>query len=136
MRQGLVWLSLSLLGMGIVPAQQERPVHTLPMQIKTLSYRGVLVDTSCLAPASGQPTASEGTARSVGGCAVKATTTSLGMKLDDGRVMRFDLVGTQRAQDQLKTNKQWSKELQAGKQVHVTVDGVMSGDKLVVMAIH
>jgi len=50
--------------------------------------------------------------------------------------VRFDLVGNQRAQDELKNNKHWSKDLSAGKPIKVKVYGVMSGDKLVVSSIH
>ena len=58
------------------------------------------------------------------------------MKLDDGRTVRFDLVGNQRAQDELKNNKGWNKEITAGKPLRVKVSGVMSGDKLIVTSIH
>ena len=58
------------------------------------------------------------------------------MKLDDGRTVRFDLVGQQRAQDALKNEKHWSKDLAAGKPIHAKVIGVMSGEKLIVSSIH
>ena len=54
------------------------------------------------------------------------------MKLDDGKTVRFDLVGNQRAQDELKNNKSWNKELTAGKPIHAKVNGVMNDDKLIV----
>lgn len=58
------------------------------------------------------------------------------MKLDDGRVVRFDLVGNQRAQDALKNDKHWAKDLSDNKQIHAKVSGVLSGDKLIVSSIH
>jgi hypothetical protein len=58
------------------------------------------------------------------------------MKLNDGRTVKFDLVGNQRAQDALKNDKRWSKDLQAGKPIHATVSGALSGDKLIVSSIH
>ena len=58
------------------------------------------------------------------------------MKLDDGKTVRFDLVGNQRAQDALKNDKRWSKDLSANKPIHATVSGVLNGDKLIVSSIH
>jgi hypothetical protein len=118
-----------------------------PAQMKTLTFHGVLIDASCTAPtAAGQPAPTQGTAeaatpkgsanRSQGDCAVSSSSSQLGMKLNDGRTVRFDLVGNQRAQDELKNNKRWSKDAAAGKPIHATVDGVLNGDKLVVSSIH
>jgi hypothetical protein len=114
--------------------------------MKTMTYRGVLIDASCAAPtAGGQPAASQGTAqaakpdtaanRAAGDCAPSESSSQFGMKLSDGRTVRFDLVGNQRAQDGLKNNTRWGKDLTAGKQIHATVDGVLNGDKLVVSQI-
>jgi hypothetical protein len=58
------------------------------------------------------------------------------MKLDDGKMVHFDLVGNQRAQDALKNDKRWSKDLSANKPIHATVSGVLTGDKLIVSSIH
>jgi len=58
------------------------------------------------------------------------------MKLEDGRVVRFDLVGNQRAQDALKNDKHWSKDVAANKEIHAKVSGVLNGDKLIVSSIH
>lgn len=155
MKSAICILALSL---GMAMAQQTNPPAATqpttraaktgtPTEMKTLTYKGVLIDTSCTAPtASGQPAPSEGTAqastpagsanRTQGDCAVSANSTQLGMKLNDGRTLRFDLVGNQRAQDELKNNKRWSKDLGAGKPIHATVSGVITGEKLVVSSIH
>jgi hypothetical protein len=71
----------------------------------------------------------------MGECPVTANTANLGMKLSDGRVVRFDLVGARRAEDEMKTNKRWSRDLAAGKPIHATVEGVMANGKLVVSSI-
>jgi hypothetical protein len=90
-------------------------------ELKTMTYKGSLVDMSCA-------TAEK--------CTVKADSSQMGMKLDDGRVLRFDMVGNQRAQEELKTNKRWTKDLTANKPVRATVDGVVQGEKLIVSSIH
>jgi hypothetical protein len=84
------------------------------------------------------PASASGAAnRSAGGdCPVTAGSQTLGLKMDNGQVVRFDLVGNQRAQDALKTNKGWNKNLTANKPLKVKVSGVMQGDKLIVSSIH
>jgi DNA mismatch repair ATPase MutL len=69
-------------------------------------------------------------------CPVTANSTQLGMKLEDGRTVRFDLVGNQRAQDAIKNDKKWSKDLSSNKEIHARVSGVLNGDKLIVSSIH
>jgi cytoskeletal protein RodZ len=159
----------------------------MPAEMKTMTYKGVLVDMSCAGKSSGTASASAETtpagsaatgstanantstsantanrsasgstsnsgqstsqadksgsanrsaSDSAGNCSPSANSTELGMKLDDGRTVRFDLVGNQRAQDELKNNKTWNKDLSAGKPLKVKVSGVMSGDKLIVSSIH
>ena len=122
-------------------------------QMKTMTYRGTLVDLSCGAAtasagagasdtsstsaAAGTPRAG-GAASSAGStapvsehrfrltpvrqrqfgqpvapgdssnCPVTASSSQLGLKMDNGQVVRFDLVGNQRAQDEMKNNKKWT----------------------------
>jgi hypothetical protein len=115
--------------------------------VKTMVYKGVLIDASCLAPtATGQPAPTQGTAeaaaaqgsanRMMGDCALSSGSTQMGMKLDDGRTLRFDLVGNQRALDELKVNRRWRSGLSAGKEIRATVIGVIDGDRLIVTLIH
>jgi hypothetical protein len=108
------------------PAQQEmkpgtQPAGTTVPEMKTMTYKGELVDMSCAKSEN---------------CVVKADSAQLGMKLTDGRVLPFDLVGNQRAQDELKVNKRWSKDLTANKPIKATVSGVVNGEKLIVSSIH
>jgi len=122
-------------------------VSHAPAQMKTMVFKGVLIDASCIAPtSSGQPDPTQGTAeaaaargsanRLMGDCALSSASTVLGMKLDDGRLLRFDLVGNQRALDQLKINRQWKRNLAAGRTIHATVIGAISRDRLIVTLIH
>jgi hypothetical protein len=123
--------------------------NTTPAEMKTMTYKGVLVDMSCASPASGSAATPESAAGSEkassanrsandsgAACPVTANSTELGMKLDDGKTVRFDLVGKQRAQDEMKNNKHWSKDIADGKPIHAKVSGVMSGEKLIVSSIH
>ncbi|HUD98574.1 MAG TPA: hypothetical protein VMR62_03305 [Bryobacteraceae bacterium] len=57
------------------------------------------------------------------------------MRLDEGKTVRFDLVGNQRAQNALKDDKRWSKDMSANKPIRVKVSGVLNGDKLIVTSI-
>ena len=69
-------------------------------------------------------------------CPVSANSSEMGMTLDAGRTVRFDLVGNQRAQDALKNNKRWSKAISENKPIRAKVSGVLSGDKLIVSSIN
>lgn len=66
---------------------------------------------------------------------MSANSSELGMRLDEGKTVRFDLVGNQRAQNALKDDKRWSKDMSANKPIRVKVSGVLNGDKLIVTSI-
>jgi hypothetical protein len=146
-------LCIAALSLGAAMAQQaaapaKKPAAPqAPAQMKTMVFKGVLIDASCLAPTeSGQPAPTQGTAeaaaaqgsanRLMGECALSSESTVLGMKLADGRMLRFDLVGNQRALDQLKVSRQWKRNLAAGRTIHATVIGAISRDRLIVTLIH
>jgi hypothetical protein len=122
-------------------------------EMKTTTYKGVLIDMSCnshtsadaatppsdssKAAASDQSnSANRSASDSAPSCPVSANSKEMGMKLDDGKVVRFDLVGNQRAQDAVKNDKRWVKDLGANKPIRATVSGVLNGDKLIVASIH
>jgi hypothetical protein len=122
-------------------------------EMKTTTFRGTLVDMNCAAGSpAGAATAATRTANppspdqantanraasdSGAACPVTASTTNFGMKLQDGTTVRFDLVGNQRAQDAVKSNKKWTKLLAENKPINAKVSGAMSGEKLIVSSIH
>ena len=128
-------------------------------EMKTTTFKGVLVDMSCSNTSASAATATAGGAKqpsdaskasasdqsntanrsvsdSGASCPVTANSSVLGMKLDDGKTVRFDLVGNQRAQDAIKNEKRWSKDLSENKPIHAKVSGVLNGDKLIVTSIH
>jgi hypothetical protein len=128
-----------------------------PAEMKTMTYRGTLVDLACgsatassgagqsdtktapqSAAAAGSAAAAAGSANRSSGseCPATANSQTLGLKMDNGQTVRFDLVGNQRAQDELKTNKGWNKNLTANKPLKVKISGVLQGDKLIVSSIH
>jgi hypothetical protein len=123
-----------------------------PAEMKNKTFKGVLVDMSCASHASGttasaaadsgaaasdsKHSANRTTSDSGANCPVSASSSQLGMKLDDGNTVSFDLVGNQRAQDALKNDKGWGKEISAHRPIHAKVTGVLDGDKLIVSAIH
>jgi hypothetical protein len=133
------------------------PGGTALAEMKTTNFKGVLVDMACAArssssvetkPASAEtkPASAETKPASAetkpaasdtgGSCPVSASSSEIGMKLDDGKTVRFDMVGNQRAQDLLKNDKRWSKDIGANKPIRAKVSGVLNGDKLIVAAIH
>jgi hypothetical protein len=121
------------------------PAAGAPAEMKTQTYKGILVDTSCSAPAAAASSTSSNAPsnssqasadRTAGqGCTLSATSSQLGLKMKDGRTVPFDLVGNQRAQDGLKNKKKWTEAASAGKEIRVTVKGALNGDKSIVSSI-
>jgi hypothetical protein len=116
---------------------------TTPAEMKTSSFKGILVDMSCASQSSGGAAAAsdqKNTANREAGsgsdCPVSANSTQFGMKMDDGKTVKFDMVGNQRTQDTIKNDKGWNKEITANKPIRAKVSGVLNGDKLIVSSIH
>jgi hypothetical protein len=120
-----------------------------PAEMKTMTYKGTLVDLGCGAAATNTAStstdananananANASSANRAAGdssCAVSASTSQFGLKTDNGQTYRFDMVGNQRAQDEFKNNKRWSNN--ANKPLKVRISGVVQGDKLIVSSIH
>jgi hypothetical protein len=114
--------------------------------VATQTYKGTLVDASCAgnvtqkAPAAGaESNAADRTDASKTasqGCALSATTKEFALKTKEGRVLRFDAVGNERAAEALKNKKNWSTAMSAGKPVMAKVGGAsLDGDNLTVTTI-
>jgi hypothetical protein len=111
------------------------------------TYKGTLVDASCAggsssaAPPSDSKAASDaktgGNNAGGGGpaCSPSANTTQFGLKLKDGRTIKFDTVGNQRVQEALKNKKKWSDAVNAGKPIRARVDGAETGDTFTVVSV-
>src|SRR5581483_10565229 len=127
-------------------------------EVKTQTYKGTLVDASCAgggagatsATATGKSAADRSSAESskdktgeanrtgdtAQSCAATATTSQFGIKTRDGRVLRFDSVGDERAKQEISNRKKWADAATSGKAIHVTASGTESGDQLTVVSIH
>ena len=118
-------------------------------EMKTTTYRGTLVDLSCgsataatasaASDTSSPNTAASSANRAAGdtsNCPATASSSQFGLKMENGQVVRFDLVGNQRAQDEFKNNKKWTSAASSNKAIMVKISGVMQGDKLIVSSIH
>lgn len=70
-------------------------------------------------------------------CPVTSSTTAFALMLDDGRSLKFDAVGNNRAAEELKNKQKWTKDMNEGKPIHARVSGTMSPDgKVTVTDIH
>jgi hypothetical protein len=127
------------------PADTQPAASTPMAEMKTQTYKGTLMDASCAsgaAPAATEPAKGEakGEANRSDGpeqsCSVSASTSQFALKTKDGKVMRFDMVGNERAQQAVKAKKNWSTAVSSGKPVRATVSGVVNGDKLTVVSIN
>lgn len=143
------------------PAKQDpsaKQDSARPAEMKTQSYSGTLMDASCAAtgaPSTMSTASSAPKSDSAGAadkskatgdanraatdqgqsCSVSSSTSQFALKLKDGRVVKLDDVGNQRAQETLKNKKKWSEDATANKPIHASVSGVLNDDKLLVMSI-
>jgi hypothetical protein len=123
-----------------------------PPDVKTQSYAGTLVDASCAGSTGGSAAADRSTkdesqaksgagakaGKSAGGdqsCMASANTTQFAVKLNDGRTLKFDAVGNERAHEALKTRKKWTDAIASGKPIRVKTNGMTNGDQLTVLTI-
>jgi hypothetical protein len=136
------------------PAQDTQKDSGRPAEMKTQSFSGTLMDASCAgsgaaSTASTPPsdsTASSDKSKATGdanraapdpgqSCSVSSSTAQFALKLKDGRAVKLDDVGNQRAQEAFKNKKKWSQDATANKPIHASVSGVLTDDKLLVMSI-
>ncbi|HUI82157.1 MAG TPA: hypothetical protein VLY24_29750 [Bryobacteraceae bacterium] len=125
--------------------QGSQPQKSTPA-VATQTYKGTLVDASCAGnttqkttpanPSKDKSTTTSGTADRVQNCAVSANTKEFALQTNDGRVLRFDAVGNQRAEDNLKNEKKWISKAAGGKTISAKVAGTLDGDNLTVVTIN
>ena len=68
-------------------------------------------------------------------CSVSSSTNELALKLSDGRTLRLDSIGNERVQEKLRNDKKWSDAVRSGKPIQAKMEGVISGEKLVVTSV-
>ena len=128
-------------------------------EIKTQTFKGALVDASCAGGGTSTTSSTSGkqttetsksssnssvsktgeasrTGENNQSCVASANTSQFGLRMKDGRVMRFDAVGNERAKEAFSAKKKWSDASAAGKEIQATVSGAESGDQLTVITIH
>lgn len=142
---------------AVNPGESQKG-QTSTSEVKTQTYKGTLVDAKCASgsgaatssAASGKSSADRSSAESsknktgeanrsgdaAQSCAATASTNEFGIKTKDGRVLRFDSVGDERAKQEMSAKKKWADAATSSKPIHVTVSGAESGDRLTVMSIH
>lgn len=141
MRAAICFAALPLVsGLAFSQAQSgaSAPAAGTP-EVQTQVYKGTLVDAACAAgsQAPAPAPAKKSKEKAAGGpaCAPSASTSQFGLKLNDGRVLKFDSVGNARAQEELKAKKKWTDASTAGKAIHAKAGGVLSGDNLTVVSL-
>jgi len=138
--------------------QNQQKGQTSTSEVNTQTYKGTLVDASCAsggaATTSSTATEKSSADRSSGAsgknktgeasrsgdstqsCSATASTNEFGIKTRDGRVLRFDSVGDERAKQEMSARKKWADAATSGKAIPVTVSASESGDRLTVLSIH
>ena len=114
--------------------------------VETHTYKGTLVDASCTGntsqntttganPAKDKPAKTSGTADRAANCTVSANTKEFALQTTDGKVLRFDSVGNQRAEEAVKNQKKWGAKASEGKAISAKAAGTLDGNNLTVVAL-
>jgi hypothetical protein len=130
------------------PSTPDAPKVASAPAVPTRTYKGTLVDASCAGnvtqtspAASTESNAADRqeaskTASASQGCAVSASSKEFALRTKEGRLLRFDAVGNERAADAIKNKKNWSTAMSAGKPITAKVEGTaLDGDNVTVLAI-
>ena len=123
------------------PAPPASTKAVNPPSAPTQTYKGILVDASCSGKADSSAADRDDASKSgktagEQGCAVSASTKEFALRTKEGRVLRFDSVGNERAADAVKNQKKWTAAMAAGKTVTVKVGGIsLDGDSLTVITL-
>lgn len=114
-----------------------------PPAVESHSYKGVLVNASCPAnvtqtsksgnTADRTDTAAQSTENKA--CTVTTGTKEFALRTADGRILRFDAVGNQRAEEALQNQKKWKTAVSDGKTISAKVTATRDGDNLTVLTL-
>ena len=118
---------------------------------KSQKYKGTLVDATCAGQSADRATAANAStaetrtgkdasknqkaSNAADSCPATANTNDFALRLRDGRALRFDSVGNERAKEELKTKKKWADAASNGKPIRGTVHGVESGDRIMALSV-
>ena len=123
---------------------QERTTETHTTTTKT-TWSGTLIDAACQATHTehhestttrpNEQTTTKTDSRETTDCPVTTTTTSFGLMTSDGRFVRFDDPSNTKVVQIVKSNKDWSRNIDQRQPVRVRVVGTANGNILVVESI-
>jgi hypothetical protein len=133
---------------GFLIAQDTRTTETRTTTTKT-TWNGTLIDAGCRtthtehkeSSSSTNPedktvtTKTETRHSESTDCPVTTTTTSFGLLTSDGRFVRFDDSSNTRIVEMVKTNKNWSRDINDRGPIRVRVVGTPNGDVVVMESI-
>lgn len=133
---------------GFLSAQDTRTTETRTTTTKT-TWNGTLIDAGCRtthtehkeSSSSTNPedktvtTKTETRHSESTDCPVTTTTTSFGLLTSDGRFVRFDDSSNTRIVEMVKTNKNWSRDINDRAPIRVRVVGTPNGDVVVMESI-
>ena len=110
--------------------------------VETHTYKGTLVDASCAGNTSQNTSANQSNEKSAktsadraANCTVSANTKEFALQTTDGKVLRFDSVGNERAEEALKNQKKWGAKASEGKAISAKVSGTLDGNNLTVVSL-
>ena len=133
---------------GFLIAQDTRTTETRTTTTKS-TWNGTLIDAGCRtthtehkeSSSSTNPedktvtTKTETRHSESTDCPVTTTTTSFGLLTSDGRFVRFDDSSNTRIVEMVKTNKNWSRDINDRAPIRVRVVGTPNGDVVVMESI-
>ena len=103
-------------------ASSQTPNGALP-ELKTVTYKGTLLDASCAG-------------KQAENCKVSEGTKEFAIQTKDGKTLLFDSVGNLRTEEAIKNKKHWKEIVSNGKPISAKVSAHLEGDKLTVVSIN
>jgi hypothetical protein len=130
-------------------AQRQTQTETKTTTTQSSTWNGTLVDASCRTTHTAHREATETTKAdenttkttkttsdsSMTECPVTTTTKTFGLMTTDGKYIAFDEPSNTKVIEVVKSNKDWSKNLESRQPVKVRVVGNQQGDMIVVESI-
>jgi len=138
---------------GFLCAQDQQTTRTETHSSTTkTNWNGTLVDATCQSSHSEHHESSSSTSTEGGvttrktesshsetnrdaDCPVTTTTTTFGFMTPDGKYMRFDEPSNTRIIESVKSNREWSRDMNDRKPIRVRVVGTPNGDVVVLDSI-
>ena len=130
---------------GFLGAQNSDRVTTTETRTAATNYSGTLMDAGCVTKHTvhkettttpdNSTTTKTTTTNEVMDCPVTTTTTSFVLQTPEGRFVHFDDPSNTKIVEVVKSNKDWSREINDRAPIKVQVVGSQNGDVVVVKTI-